>query len=129
MPERFVADTAVLIDYGHDDPDAVAVISESAAGGLVFVHPVSVLEMLQGVLNRRHLGETLSFLAAFRRVHAKNADHEHAVQLMVEHHLSHGIGWPDCLIAATCIRLALPLVTLNDKHFRPIRGLRVVRPY
>jgi hypothetical protein len=41
----------------------------------------------------------------------------------------HGVGWPDCLIAATCIRLGLPLVTLNDKHFRAIRGLRVVRPY
>ena len=129
MPERFVADTDLLIDYGHDVPDAVAVISGSGASGLVFVHSVSVMEILQGVLNRRHLAETLSFLAAFRRVHAKSADHEHAVQLMVEYRLSHGIGWPDCLIAATCLRLALPLVTLNDKHFRPIRGLRVVRPY
>ena len=35
----------------------------------------------------------------------------------------------DCLIAATCLRLGLPLVTVNDKHFRPIRRLRVIRPY
>jgi predicted nucleic acid-binding protein len=43
--------------------------------------------------------------------------------------LSTRLGWPDCLIAAAALRLDLPLVTLNDKHFKPIRGLRVVRPY
>ena len=43
--------------------------------------------------------------------------------------LSHGIGWPDCLIGATALRLRVAVVTLNDKHFKAIRGLRVVRPY
>ncbi len=43
--------------------------------------------------------------------------------------LSHGVGWPDCLIAATALRLGLPVVTLNDKRFKVFKGLRVVRPY
>ena len=33
---------------------------------------------------------------------------------------------PDC---GDVLRLGLPLLTLNDKHFKAIRGLRVVRLY
>lgn len=129
MPECLVIDTMLLIGHQNGEPEANEYLSGLGAKGLIAVHPVSVMEVLEGVHNLRHLAGTLTFLAAFRRVHVKNTDHDLGVQIMVNHRLSHGIDWPDCLIAATCIRLGLPLVTLNDKHFRVIRGLRVIRPY
>jgi predicted nucleic acid-binding protein len=43
--------------------------------------------------------------------------------------LSHGLEIPDALIAATALELSLPLYTLNDRHFRMIPGLTVLRPY
>ena len=59
----------------------------------------------------------------------RNLDFVAGLGLVQRHTLGLSIGWPDCLIAATCLRLDLPLVTLNDKHFKPIRGLSVLRPY
>lgn len=129
MADRLVIDTSVLIDFRRDRPHAapfvLALLNKDAAS----IHPVSAAEMLDGVLDREDLRRTILFLAAFRRPAVKPADFEMCLSLMSQVRLPHGIGWPDCLIAATCIRLGLPLVTLNDKHFRPIRGLHVVRPY
>ena len=129
MADRLVMDTCVLVEYENGESDATAYVNLFGAKGLLVVHPVSVMELLDGVHDLRHLTQTLALIAAFPRVPVKNADHDLAVQFMVNYRLSHNIDWPDCLIAATCIRLGLPLVTRNDKHFRAIRGLRVVRPY
>lgn len=85
-----------------------------------------MLEGVQDLADQRH---TITFLATFKRLAVKSSDFEHCLLLMAEVHLAYSIGWADCLIAATYMRLGLPLVTLNDKHFRAIRGLRVVRPY
>ena len=52
-----------------------------------------------------------------------------ALSLLRQHRLSASVGWADCLIAATCIRLDLPLITCNVKHFKSLRGLRIIRPY
>lgn len=129
MAELLVVDTSVLIDVRRNVSHAVEYVAELAARRLAAIHPVSVGEMLDGVLNRRHLDETMEFLTAFRRLKVKTVDFDRCIGIQVETRLPFGVGWPDCLIAATCIRLALPLVTLNDKHFRPIRGMKVIRPY
>ncbi len=99
------------------------------ARNVAYIHPVCCAELLEGTQNRGELGRTLEFLAGFRRMMVKPADFDVCLSLLAQLRLSHGVGWADCLIAATCIRVGLPLVTLNDKHFRAIRGLKVIRPY
>jgi len=58
-------------------------------------------------------------------------EHDFAAALdwLMRLHLSHRIGFPDCLIASSALRLGVPVVTLNDRHFRLFRGLTVIRPY
>jgi predicted nucleic acid-binding protein len=51
------------------------------------------------------------------------------LDLLAGFRLSHGVGWPDCLIAATAIRLGRPVATTNVKHFTPFPNLQVIRPY
>jgi predicted nucleic acid-binding protein len=43
--------------------------------------------------------------------------------------VSLGIGWHDCLIAATAIRLGVSVATLNNGQLRAIPGLLVHRAY
>lgn len=124
-----VIDTSVLIDFRRDHANAIRYLAGLLETDAIVVHPVTAAELLEGVRDRADQYETMEFLAKLRRLAIKPADFEACLTLMMALHLSHGIGWADCLIAATCIRLGLPLVTLNDKHFRAIRGLRVVRPY
>ncbi len=125
----FVIDTTVLIDCRRDHPDAVSFLLGLANKNAATVHPVCAAEMLDGALDQADMRQTIEFLGAFMRVSVKSADFERCLSLMSQVRLSHGIGWPDCLIAATCIRLNQPLVTTNDKHFKAIRGLRIIRPY
>jgi predicted nucleic acid-binding protein len=43
--------------------------------------------------------------------------------------LSHGIEVIDTLIAQTAISLDVPIVTLNEKHFKPLAGVKILIPY
>lgn len=124
-----VLDTSVLIDHVRDRPAAVSYLRSLIPLGLARVHPACAAELLAGVGDRDDLRASIAFLGVFPRLSVKPIDFELCLQLVARHKLSSGIGWPDCLIAATCLRLGLPIVTLNDRHFRVVAGLRVVRPY
>jgi predicted nucleic acid-binding protein len=52
-----------------------------------------------------------------------------AFRLVDSPSLSHAVRLPDALIAATALERAMPLFTRNERHFRPIPGLTVRRPY
>jgi len=129
MIDRPVLDTSELIDFQRDHADGRRFVSALLDKDAVTVHPVVVAEMLAGVLNRADLVRTKEFLARFKRLTVKSVDFETCIFFLAEVHLTYGTGWPDCLIAATCMRLGLPLVTMNDKHFRATCGPRLVRPY
>jgi predicted nucleic acid-binding protein len=129
VADRYLADASVLIDQLRGVPAAVAFLAPLLNQRLVVLHPAVHAEVLSGARDRRHLVGLDLAMASLRGCAIKGADMNLAIDLVRTHTLSHGIGWPDCLIAATCLRLGLPLVTLNDRHFKPIRGLSVIRPY
>ena len=55
------------------------------------------------LVDREAKGLSAEERSALRREHADEwvrEIHERCLLLMAEYHLSHGIGWPDCLIAA-----------------------------
>lgn len=70
-----------------------------------------------------------SFLADFELLSPNESDALAALELFKKYHLSHGVDWPDCQIAATALRLGLEVHTQNVKHFAPFPGLRAVRAY
>ncbi|HMW04825.1 MAG TPA: toxin-antitoxin system, toxin component [Leptospiraceae bacterium] len=43
--------------------------------------------------------------------------------------LKSGIDFIDCLIGHTAISLKIPLYTFNEKHFKFIPNLKIVKPY
>jgi predicted nucleic acid-binding protein len=48
-----------------------------------------------------------------------------ALDLMKQHILSNKVGFPDFLIAATCLHHQIPLYTLNKKDFKFIKGIQL----
>ena len=86
-------------------------------------------ELLAGARDKREQGLIDSFLAAFRIVCPDESDGLSALNYYRQYHLSHGVDWPDCQIAATAIRLGLEVFTQNVKHFVPFLGLRAVKAY
>ncbi|NWF68509.1 MAG: hypothetical protein HXY40_05435 [Chloroflexi bacterium] len=56
------------------------------------------------------------------------ADIDWAADRLADFRLSHGVEIMDCLIAAPCHRLQLPLYTHNLKHLTPLLGALAHKP-
>jgi len=124
-----LVDSTVAIDASNNHSKAVAYVTRLLELEEGIVHAMVIAEVLSGTRDAREQARFLRFLRQFRVVHANEVDSEAAIKLLVALHLSHNVGFEDCLIAATALRLDLPVVTLNERHFRLFRGLRVIRPY
>jgi predicted nucleic acid-binding protein len=121
-----IVDSSVFIASWRGEDASHAFLRSVATD--IRLHPIVEAELLCGARNRAEMLRLTSLLNMFPRVAVKNADFPASIELLRTHHLVSTIGWADCLIAATCIRLDLRLATLNAKHFRAIRRLRTQTP-
>ncbi len=122
-------DTTILIDLFRNDPRVDRYLEGLLDETGLVTHAMVKAEVLVGLGDSRELGKFDRLFRRFELVHATQGDSEEALAWLRRLHLSHKVGFPDCLIAATAIRMDLPVVTLNLRHFRLFKGLRVVRPY
>lgn len=126
-----IFDSDVLIYYLRGRPSAAEFLRE-----VPYLRrklpAVAYLELLQGAADRRELH-------AIRRDLRRNfseivplseAITGQAFRLMERHALPHGLRVADALMAATALVWGFELATANERHYRPIRGLRlrVYRP-
>ena len=88
-----------------------------------------VAEVLLGARDQREQDAIDQLFREFRIHLIDPDDAQLSIDLLKRHRLSRGIGWLDCLIAATALRLRLPIATLNEKHFTVFDKLTVQRPY
>jgi len=122
-------DSAVIVDFLRGHSGAVAFLNSVRAAGRPVTHIVTVAEVLEGARNAREQAALRNFFTGFDVVPASEADSLFSIDLLAGFRLSNGVGWPDCLIAATALRLGRPVATTNTKHFAPLPNLQVVRPY
>jgi len=122
-------DSSIFIDHlrGRREASEFLLFVRAAVG--LQTSTVVAAEILTGARDTREQREIDRLLADFQIHHLEPADCVTALDLLRRHRLSGGIGWQDCLIAATAIRLRVPVATLNDHHFAVIPGLAVNRPY
>jgi predicted nucleic acid-binding protein len=90
---------------------------------------VAYMELLQGARDKREVKTIKSFLAdmQFRMLPlSENVGHRASIY-MEEYGLSAAMSMADALIAAAAIEANEPLLTGNDRHYRPIKELEVKR--
>jgi predicted nucleic acid-binding protein len=124
-----IVDTSILIDYMRGDARAIAWLDATRATSGLFTHAIAAAELLKGARDRGEQRQIDRFLARFTVLPSNEADSLVAVDYVRQFWLSHAVGVLDCLLAATCVRLAAPVATINSKHFVAIPGLVVLRPY
>jgi predicted nucleic acid-binding protein len=122
-------DTSILIDHLKGRAEATAFLSMTRASVGLLTNVVVAAEVLAGARDLREQREIDHLLSGFRIEPIGETDSALSLDLLRQHRLARGIGWLDCLIAATAIRMQLPVATLNDRHFSAIAGLKVHRPY
>lgn len=123
--EPVLFDTDVLI-YAQRGSRRAALAIDNAARRLVSVQ--SLMELVQGARDKDDLRIIKRFLAelGFSVLPlTENIGHRSLVYVE-EYGLSAGLRAGDAIIAATAVENALPLMSANAKHFRPINELDLV---
>lgn len=121
-------DTNVLVDImrGREASGVWMRANESLRLG---VSPIVWMELVAGAPNKVSQAQCISLLNRFEMVYLTWADMDWAMARLAEYQLSHNAGMADCLIAAPSHRLSIPLYTGNLKHFTPLLGALVEKPY
>ncbi|MBL0127803.1 MAG: type II toxin-antitoxin system VapC family toxin [Flavobacteriales bacterium] len=123
--ETVLIDTSILIGRMRREP-AAFLASDRVHGASFVICDVVLAEILAGARNRteyeRHHAElTSNFHILPFTMEVSQRFREILKHFAPEHH----VHLADHLIAATAMAHDLPLLTLNKKHFTPLKGLKL----
>lgn len=127
---RICLDTSMLIAYLRGQEPAATAVEKAVKDSICYVTAITVYELLFGMARARKQigGETAllntMLIAPFDDRAARRAATLHADLLR----RNEDIGVKDTFIAAICLDNALPLLTLNDRHFARVPELRIITP-
>jgi predicted nucleic acid-binding protein len=120
-------DSDILIDVGRNIKTAIARLEEERKTSMTAISSVTQMELIVGCRNKTELKHLDVFLEDFEIINLNYEMNNLAIDLLKEYRLSHGLLIADCLIAATSIALNIPLLTKNQKDFKFIQNLKVLK--
>jgi len=123
-----IIDTTVLVDLLRGSHQARSFLSRVPLKDRL-ISAVTIAELVEGCRNRRELAVLERELRLYEVIWIDEAQSQLADRWHRRLRLSKGIGYLDCLIGAAAFCSSLPLMTLNEKHFRVLPGVIVSRPY
>lgn len=123
-----ILDTTILVDLLRGSTKARAFVNRIPLEERS-LSAVTIAELVEGCRNRRELSVLDQEIRLYSIVWISPAQSQLAARWHRPFRLSKGVGYLDCLIAAAAISASTSLATLNDKHFRVLPGLVVLRPY
>ena len=117
-----IFDTDVIIWTLRGSVKAARILEEDGNPALSVV---SVMELMQGVRDKKEMAVLRRFLLDFEII-PLSAEIGHRASLYMEQHaLKVDMAPMDALIAATAVERQEPLCTGNLKHYRQISGLEL----
>lgn len=125
---RWLIETSIMVDLLRGVKTArvwIDSIPESART----ISVVTAAELLAGCRNRSEQRTVESEIGMYETVWLTESISQAALEFYKRFHLSHNVGFLDCLIAATATQIGLRVATLNQKHFLSFPGLDIERPY
>jgi tRNA(fMet)-specific endonuclease VapC len=122
-----LCDTDVLIEFYKN---TVHIVQELHTIGQIHlaVSAMTQAELYFGALNKAELKKIQDHLQSISRLALDTTISEKFLTLMETYSLSHKLGLPDAMIAATAIIHRIPLYTLNTKHFKFISEIELYQP-
>jgi hypothetical protein len=119
-----IVDTDVLVWVLRGNEKAARAVDDADARG---VSVVTYMELLQGARGKVEVRKIKAYLAElhFRLLPlTENIGHRASIY-MEEYGPSTGMSMADALLAATVVENAETLLTANQKHYKPVKELRI----
>lgn len=121
-----IFDTDVLVWYLKGNTKAYQIIEEAQG---VYISVVTYMELVQGMRNKKELTTLRKALHAWNAkvIYISEEVSIKAMFFVEQHFLSHSVQIADALIGATALVHALPILTGNDKHYKAMKGLELLK--
>ncbi len=121
-----LVDTDVLIWYMRGNKNAFKTIEKT---NNFHISVITYIELVQGMRNKMELNAlrkslrdwNVSIIYITEEISAK------AMFYVEQHYLSQSVELADAFIGATAVAYGLPLLTGNEKHYKPLKDVRVKR--
>ena len=123
--ETVLIDTNIIIGRVRNEPRALTALAKVEGSSLVICDAV-LAEVLSGARNKTEYDATFRELnQQFHSLPFTMVVSRHFRDIMGYHARDKGVHFADYLIAAIAIAHDVPLLTLNTKHFKGIKGLKL----
>lgn len=123
-----ICDTDIMVDVLRGNPGAISWLGANSRETIALPGLV-VMELLQGCRNKAEQNLVNKTLKTYHLLWPSREACDRALRHFASHHLSHGIGIIDALIAETAVEADAPLCTFNQKHYLPHPKLKTIQPY
>ncbi|MBD2545101.1 type II toxin-antitoxin system VapC family toxin [Planktothricoides raciborskii] len=120
-------DTDLLIDLANNDSIAKERLVKESQKFLLTISIITELELIVGCRNKQELEALDKFLRQFSIFQLNREISTKAEELMRSYYLSHGLLIADALIAATAIENQIPLLSKNQRDYRFISELNLLK--
>ena len=124
----WLLDTSILVDLLRGSAKARTWI-DSVPEARRFISVITAAELIAGCDNRSEQRAVELEIESYAMLWLSKNISQAAIAFYKRFHLSHRVGFFDCLIAATARENNLGVGTLNTKHFAPLPNLQVAKPY
>ena len=122
-----LSDTDLLIDLANNDSIAKERLVKESQKFLLTISIITELELIVGCRNKQELEALEKFLRQFSIFQLNREISTKAEELMRSYYLSHGLLIADALIAATAIENQIPLLSKNQRDYRFISELNLLK--
>lgn len=126
--QQILIDTDILIDVARSIDTAIDRLNTESQNARLVISVVTQMELLVGCRNAIELQNLQRFLERYDQIKLDEAISDQAIQLLTTYYLSHGLLIPDALIAATAMKMSIPLLSKNQRDYRFIQDLNLL-PY
>jgi tRNA(fMet)-specific endonuclease VapC len=122
-----LCDTDILIEFYKNTAHILQELHMIGQQHLA-VSVITQAELYFGALNKAELNKIRTHLQSISRFAFDTMISDTFLTLMETYSLSHKLGLPDAIIAATAMIHHLPLYTLNTKHFQFLPEIELYHP-
>jgi predicted nucleic acid-binding protein len=128
---KVICDTDVIIDYFDTRQSrhnlTKRILEEKIGLDNMMLSAISRMELMAGATTKRELVTLNKRLARFDTILIDPAITELSLSLLQTYKLSHGLALPESLIAASAIKMELPLFTYNIRDFKFIAKIKLYK--
>ncbi len=121
-----LVDSSVLVDVLRGYPAGAAWLERQNTLG---VPRAALLELIEGTSDKRGYRAVLKLVGQLEMIETTESDLIWATDMLSLYRHSHNVDSFDCVIAASAVRLNIPIFTRNLKHFSILAGHLVIAPY